>query len=188
MAVSKRTRFEVLRRDDYTCRYCRSAENPLTIDHVVPTSLGGTDDPANLVTACRDCNAGKSSASPDAALVANVADDAVRWSAAMKKASDNAESNRQRERAALDAFRDHVWGAWEDNSGDAFPLPPDWEAAVLRQLKSDLRPNDVIEAVRKTMEKNLAKDARFRYFLGVCKHMLIQRVEAARVIIAEGGV
>ena len=29
---------------------------------------------------------------------------------------------------------------------------------------------------------------RFRYFLGVCKHMLIQRVEAARAIIAEGGV
>lgn len=32
MAVSKRTRFEVLRRDDYTCRYCRSRENALTID------------------------------------------------------------------------------------------------------------------------------------------------------------
>ena len=26
MAVSKRTRFEVLRRDNYTCRYCRSAD------------------------------------------------------------------------------------------------------------------------------------------------------------------
>lgn len=34
MAVSKRTRFEVFRRDDYTCRYCRATDNPLTIDHV----------------------------------------------------------------------------------------------------------------------------------------------------------
>jgi hypothetical protein len=31
MAVSKRTRFEVLRRDNYTCRYCRSAENSLRV-------------------------------------------------------------------------------------------------------------------------------------------------------------
>lgn len=30
MAVNKRTRFEVLRRDDFTCRYCRSTENELT--------------------------------------------------------------------------------------------------------------------------------------------------------------
>lgn len=35
---------------------------------------------------------------------------------------------------------------------------------------------------------DIKPDARFRYFLGFCKHMLIQRVEAARAIIAEGGV
>ena len=72
MAVTKRTRFEVLRRDNYTCRYCRSTENELTIDHVVPVALGGTDDPDNLVACCRDCNAGKSSTSPGAELVANI--------------------------------------------------------------------------------------------------------------------
>ena len=64
MAIPKRTRFEVLRRDNHTCRYCRSTDNPLTIDHVTPVSLGGTDDPSNLVAACRDCNAGKASSSP----------------------------------------------------------------------------------------------------------------------------
>ena len=56
MAVSKRTRFEVLKRDNYTCRYCRSEENPLTVDHVVPTALGGSDAPDNLVAACKDCH------------------------------------------------------------------------------------------------------------------------------------
>ncbi len=63
MAVSKRTRFEVLRRDNFTCRYCRSTEGALTIDHVIPVALGGTDDPDNLVAACHDCNAGKGSIS-----------------------------------------------------------------------------------------------------------------------------
>ena len=61
MAVSKRTRFEVLRRDNHACRYCgRTApEVKLTLDHVVPVSLGGTDDPDNLVAACHDCNSGE---------------------------------------------------------------------------------------------------------------------------------
>lgn len=40
MAVSKRTRFEVLRRDDFTCRYCRSKDSELHVDHVTPVSLG----------------------------------------------------------------------------------------------------------------------------------------------------
>lgn len=81
MAVSKRLRYEVLRRDNHACRYCgRSAPDvALTVDHVVPVALGGSDDPGNLVTACRDCNSGKSASSPDAPIVANVADDALRW-------------------------------------------------------------------------------------------------------------
>lgn len=52
MAVTKRTRFEVLRRDNYTCRYCRSTDGALTVDHVTPRSLGGSDDPSNLVACC----------------------------------------------------------------------------------------------------------------------------------------
>lgn len=87
MAVSKRIRFEVLRRDNYTCRYCRSADSELTIDHVTPVALGGTDDPANLVACCKDCNAGKASTSPDEGTVTNVAEDAVRWAAAMRDAA-----------------------------------------------------------------------------------------------------
>lgn len=63
MAVSKRMRFEVLRRDSHTCQYCgESAPNVvLHVDHVKPKALGGTDGPDNLVTACKDCNAGKAS-------------------------------------------------------------------------------------------------------------------------------
>lgn len=43
MAVSKRLRFEVLRRDNHACRYCGATppDVVLTIDHVVQTALGG---------------------------------------------------------------------------------------------------------------------------------------------------
>lgn len=66
MAVkSKRLRFEILKRDGFMCRYCGAEPESavLHVDHVIPESKGGTDDPDNLVAACRDCNLGKA-ASP----------------------------------------------------------------------------------------------------------------------------
>lgn len=108
MAVTKRTRFEVLRRDNFTCRYCRSTETELTIDHVTPVALGGTDDPDNLVAACRDCNAGKASSTPDNELVDDVAADAARWAAAIKQAAAALEQ----EAAARDAYVDAFVNAW----------------------------------------------------------------------------
>ena len=46
MPVTKRVRFEVLRRDNHTCHYCgaRAPEVAITIDHVVPVALGGSDN------------------------------------------------------------------------------------------------------------------------------------------------
>lgn len=61
MALSVRTRFEVFKRDEFTCRYCgqRSPEVILEVDHIVPECEGGSDDPINLTTSCWDCNRGK---------------------------------------------------------------------------------------------------------------------------------
>ena len=60
-AIPKSVRFEVFKRDKFTCQYCgESAPNViLEIDHIVPVSKGGGNDIMNLVTACRDCNSGK---------------------------------------------------------------------------------------------------------------------------------
>lgn len=61
MPVSVRTRFDVFKRDSFTCRYCArsSPEVVLELDHVVPVCEGGSDDEMNLVTACWECNRGK---------------------------------------------------------------------------------------------------------------------------------
>jgi hypothetical protein len=61
MALSKRLRFKILKRDGFTCRYC-GAKAPtveLQVDHVTPRVAGGSDRPSNLVTACVGCNQGK---------------------------------------------------------------------------------------------------------------------------------
>jgi len=63
MNVSKRTRFKVFDRDDYTCRYCgKTPADGITLeaDHVTPKSKGGDNSMENLVTSCFDCNRGKS--------------------------------------------------------------------------------------------------------------------------------
>lgn len=61
-ALSKRTRFEVFKRDSFKCQYCGkgSPDVILHVDHLSPVSKGGGADLLNLVTSCIDCNSGKS--------------------------------------------------------------------------------------------------------------------------------
>ena len=60
--ISKKIRFEVFKRDSFTCQYC-SSQPPkvaLEIDHIIPVSKNGSNEIDNLITACFDCNRGKS--------------------------------------------------------------------------------------------------------------------------------
>ena len=47
---------EILRRDNFTCQYCGKTAPQLTIDHIIPRSLGGELKWSNLVAACPACN------------------------------------------------------------------------------------------------------------------------------------
>lgn len=60
--ISNSTRFEVFRRDSFKCQYCGrcAPEVVLELEHIQPHSKGGSDDILNLLTACRECNSGKS--------------------------------------------------------------------------------------------------------------------------------
>lgn len=59
--ISKKTRFEVFKRDKFKCQYCgrMSPDVILEVDHIKPVAEGGTNDLLNLITSCRDCNRGK---------------------------------------------------------------------------------------------------------------------------------
>lgn len=61
------SRKNILRRDNNRCQYCNRHQNDLTIDHVIPKSLGGQDTWENLVAACHKCNNKKGSRTPDQA-------------------------------------------------------------------------------------------------------------------------
>jgi 5-methylcytosine-specific restriction endonuclease McrA len=47
-------RITVLKRDDYTCRYCGEPTNQ--VDHIIPKSFVKDDSLENLVAACGLCN------------------------------------------------------------------------------------------------------------------------------------
>lgn len=59
--IPKKIRFEVLKRDSFTCQYCgrQAPDVILEVDHIVPVAEGGDNSILNLITSCRDCNRGK---------------------------------------------------------------------------------------------------------------------------------
>jgi len=60
--LSKKTRFDTFKRDLFQCQYCGKTPPSvvLEIDHIKPVSKGGSNVIENLITACFDCNRGKS--------------------------------------------------------------------------------------------------------------------------------
>lgn len=72
-AISKKTRFEVFKRDSFTCQYCGKAAPDviLHVDHIDPVSKGGDNSILNLITSCAACNGGKGAIPLDDAAMLN---------------------------------------------------------------------------------------------------------------------
>lgn len=60
------SRKEILRRDAHQCQYCGNRKQ-LTIDHVIPLSIGGKHIWNNVVIACSTCNSRKGNKTPEEA-------------------------------------------------------------------------------------------------------------------------
>lgn len=59
--ISKKLRFDVFKRDNFTCLYCgkMSPNVALEVDHIIPVCKSGKNNIDNLATSCFDCNRGK---------------------------------------------------------------------------------------------------------------------------------
>lgn len=186
MAVSKRLRFEILRRDNHACRYCGASapEAALTVDHVVAVALGGSDEPSNLVTACEPCNSGKSATTADAAIIDDVAVDALRWAAAMRTAAEiTRETGSEREVFAADFKAE--WDDWTWDFGkQTFPLPADWKESVLRFRDAGFGPEEFERAMEIAMHRRVDPGKKFRYMCGVLWRMLEERQKIAMEIVS----
>jgi hypothetical protein len=58
--INEATRQQIFADANHRCEYCRTSRRvmgmPLVIDHIIPRSLGGGDEPDNLAAACYRCN------------------------------------------------------------------------------------------------------------------------------------
>ncbi|MEU0098199.1 HNH endonuclease [Streptomyces sp. NPDC006267] len=188
MAVSKRLRYEILRRDNHACRYCGATapDAPLRVDHVTPVALGGGDTPDNLVTSCEPCNSGKSSATVDAAVVASVSDDAIRWAEAMKKAAAELSEQNQPKLDYRNAFESE-WNSWTYPSAGKqlnHKLPADWKTSLDRFRQAGLPVEvwpDIVE--RAMVNKTVRADNLFRYCCGIAWRMVDELHDRAKRIV-----
>lgn len=151
MALSKSRRFEVFKRDSFTCQYCgrRPPEVVLEVDHIHPVSQGGTDDELNLFTSCYDCNRGKR-----AKLLAEIAprpDADLKW---LEVQQETAELRRYQEalairEAALNEVVERLQELWCTVS------ELDWcpKDRIVRQFLARYSPEVVEEAFRDVAPK-----------------------------------
>jgi len=182
MAVTKRTRYEVLRRDNHTCRYCgaKAPDVELTVDHVVPVALGGGDEPENLVAARRDCNFGKASTQPDQALVADVEEDALRWARAWRLASDEAVLAMGDRNSYVEQFV-KVWGEYD---AELRHLPPGFDQRVFQWHSSGVPVALVTDAVLTAMSTQYIPFAKtFAYTVGIVKNQISAIEQRARELV-----
>lgn len=165
--ISKKTRFEVFKRDGFCCQYCGAVPPAalLEVDHIDPVCNGGTNDMDNLVTACFDCNRGK------AGNLLTVVPKTL-----AEKAEEIAEREAQiagyREviQAHLDRIEDDMWQVADALlvSASTKGMPSDWLRSI-KHFLTKLPLHVVLDSAEIARASNTwSNGSRFRYFCGVC--------------------
>lgn len=163
--LSKKVRFNVFKRDLFVCQYCgrHPPEVVLEVDHINPVSAGGDNSEHNLITACFDCNRGKSAGTLQPNSL-DVAGRAVELEERLEQAKAYDKLLRK-ERRVKEANIDAVAAPYE-------ALFPGWtinangRRSVGTFLKS-LPPSEVIEAMEMACERK-PREFAFKYFCGIC--------------------
>ncbi len=180
MGVSKALRFEVLRRDRFTCTYCgaKAPNVELHVDHITPESLGGTNTPSNLTTACVDCNSGKSSRMVDDGLIDPVDERARRWASAMEQAINERRSSEDYKRQVAVYFM-HRWDEWTPPA----EVEDDYAETIVRFLSFGLD-WDTIEDLIAVAMRSRAR-SKWKYFCGCCNRRIDDLRKRAFEIVEE---
>ncbi len=169
-AVSKSLRFEVFKRDDFTCQYC-GAHPPdviLHVDHINPVKLGGKNEEENLITSCSACNLGKS-ATPLTAVPKSLADRAAEVAEREAQVAGYAAiMEAQRQRVEDDAWRvaDELQpGARKGYSRDRFN--------GITYFVTHMRLHETLHPVTIAKSKFPWSETKaFKYFCGICWNRL----------------
>ena len=180
MAISKRVRFEVFKRDRFTCQYCglRPPDVMLEIDHIVPRCEGGSDDPSNLTTSCLPCSRGKAgiplgdvAPAIDELEIAAGIQEMLERASALRSSMVVAEAHRRAEDDVIGRLR--TW--WEEENGNDHYV----EDRSLRTFLKRLPVEDIRDAIEQaasySRDRRLPLIDTWKYFCGICWTMIRQR-------------
>lgn len=186
MGVSTRTRFEVFKRDRFTCSYCGRTPPTvlLEVDHVLPRSAGGSDDQENLTTSCQDCNRGRAAGLLEEGTAPTVTHQAIDdLTERIDQAKAYAELM-QTWRGLQDSQVQQVTDAWAHTFGARIEEAADgtfWVLAFprkqsIRTILARLPLHLVLEAIEITAAwTDYPNEQACRYFYGVCWRRIRER-------------
>lgn len=169
--ISKSLRFKVFKRDGFVCQYCGSKPPTvvLEIDHIHPVSEGGGNGIDNLLTACFDCNRGKSNS-----LLGNVPPSIEERSILLREKQDQIKAYekllkeiKKGEDARIESINDVF-----KNYFPGYCLSEKFKSSSLRQFLQNL-PVDVVDgAMTKACSRIAGRggdgDDAIKYFCGIC--------------------
>jgi hypothetical protein len=166
-SISKKVRFDVFKRDGFTCVYCGAHPSEtivLEVDHIHPVAEGGSDDPDNLVTACFACNRGKGAGllSDVPQSIADKAAETIEREAQIRAYHEIMEERKKRRDEELWSVADIFMERFSDES-------------ILRSHLSSIRTfldrldcYEVREAMESATNKFNNRGRAFSYFCGIC--------------------
>lgn len=166
MSISKKIRFEIFKRDAFTCAYCGKTPPSivLEVDHINPKSKGGNDDINNLIAACFDCNRGKSdiplSVIPNKLkknleVLQEQEEQLKQYNAFLKKIT-------RRANQSIEKVNDSFQAAFPDRMfTDTFKVQ-------IKNFLHQLPEHEVIDAMEIACTRGFDASRALRYFCGVC--------------------
>ena len=162
--IGPKLRFEIFKRDGFTCQYCGATPPKLLeVDHIHPVILGGENDPDNLITSCQACNRGKGAVSlhvvprsmeDRAAEVAEREAQLAAYAEVMEAASQRIED---------DAWR--VAEALQPGASDGYSTA---KLTSIKRFLQDLPLHDILDAADMAVTRRGRGATAFKYFCGIC--------------------
>lgn len=166
ITISAKTRFDVFKRDKFTCQYC-GAHPPsvvLHVDHIHPVAEGGTNDEDNLVTSCDRCNLGKG---------------ARLLSSTPRSLEDRAAEAKEREAQLLgyaeimqsirDRIEDDTWGVLDALIPGSSDGTTHARFDSVKRFIKEMGKEACLDAAEIARSKKPYSDPqRFKYFCGIC--------------------
>lgn len=172
-SISKKTRFEVFKRDSFTCQYC-GAHPPsavLELDHIYPVAEGGDNGQDNLVTACWDCNRGKG-----ARLLSSVPQGLADKAAEAEEREAQLAGYSKIMMAIRERIEDEAWMVAEELKPGASKGYSRANLESIKRFIQRLGISECMEAASIAGSRSGGDGQRFRYFCGIC-WLKIERAE-----------